>query len=66
MKYDVIVVGSGYAGSVTAHKFAKDGKKVLIIERRTISVVICMITLMKMVLTIINMDLIFSIQIVIM
>ena len=34
MKYDVIVVGSGYAGSVTAHKFAKDGKKVLIIERR--------------------------------
>jgi UDP-galactopyranose mutase len=34
MKYDVIVVGSGYAGSVTAHKFAQDGKKVLIIERR--------------------------------
>lgn len=34
MKYDVIVIGSGYAGSITAHKFANDGKKVLIIERR--------------------------------
>lgn len=34
MKYDVIVIGAGYAGSISAHKFAKDGKKVLIIERR--------------------------------
>ncbi len=34
MKYDVIVIGAGYAGSISAHKFASDGKKVLIIERR--------------------------------
>ena len=34
MKYDVIVIGAGYAGSISAHKFASDEKKVLIIERR--------------------------------
>ena len=34
MKYDVIVVGSGFAGSVLARKFAMDGKKVLVIEKR--------------------------------
>ena len=35
MKYDVVVVGSGPAGSVTARYAAKSGAKVLIIERRT-------------------------------
>jgi len=34
MKYDVVVVGSGPAGSVTARFAAKAGAKVLIIERR--------------------------------
>ena len=34
MKYDVVIVGSGPAGSVTAHFAAKTGAKVLIIERR--------------------------------
>ena len=34
MKYDVIVVGSGFAGSVLARKFADDNKKVLIYEKR--------------------------------
>lgn len=34
MKYDVVVVGSGPAGSVTSRFAAKSGAKVLIIERR--------------------------------
>jgi len=34
MKYDVVVVGSGPAGSVTARFAAESGAKVLIIERR--------------------------------
>jgi digeranylgeranylglycerophospholipid reductase len=34
MKYDVIVVGSGPAGSVTARYAAENGAKVLILERR--------------------------------
>ena len=34
MKYDVIVVGSGPAGSVTARFAAEKGAKVLVIERR--------------------------------
>lgn len=32
--YDIIIVGSGYAGSIMARKFADMGKKVLILERR--------------------------------
>ncbi|MFH1101795.1 MAG: NAD(P)/FAD-dependent oxidoreductase [Methanobacteriota archaeon] len=35
MKYDVVVVGSGPAGSVTAGYAAKAGANVLILERRT-------------------------------
>jgi digeranylgeranylglycerophospholipid reductase len=35
MKYDVVIVGSGPAGSVTARYAAKKGAKVLIIERRS-------------------------------
>jgi UDP-galactopyranose mutase len=34
MKYDVIIVGSGFAGATLANKFANDNKKVLIIEKR--------------------------------
>ena len=34
MIYDVIVVGSGPAGSVTARFAAEGGAKVLVIERR--------------------------------
>ena len=34
MKYDVVVIGSGPAGSVTARFAAESGAKVLIIERR--------------------------------
>jgi len=34
MKYDVIVVGSGPAGSVTARYAAKSGAKVIVLERR--------------------------------
>jgi digeranylgeranylglycerophospholipid reductase len=34
MKYDVVVVGSGPAGSITARFAAESGAKVLIIERR--------------------------------
>lgn len=34
MKYDVVVVGSGPAGSVTARFAAESGSKVLIVERR--------------------------------
>jgi UDP-galactopyranose mutase len=33
-KYDVLVVGAGFAGSVLAREFAESGKKVLIIEKR--------------------------------
>lgn len=33
-KYDVIVVGCGYAGSVTAERFANLGKSVLVIDKR--------------------------------
>lgn len=32
--YDVIIVGAGFAGSVLARKFADDGKKVLILEKK--------------------------------
>ena len=35
MKYDVVVVGSGPAGTVTARFAAENGAKVLIIDRRT-------------------------------
>jgi len=34
MKYDVVVIGSGPAGSVTARFAAESGSKVLIVERR--------------------------------
>lgn len=32
--YDFIIIGSGFAGAVVANKIAKEGKKVLIIEKR--------------------------------
>lgn len=34
MKYDIIIVGSGFAGSTIAYKAAKIGKKVLVLEKR--------------------------------
>ncbi len=34
MEYDVIIVGSGFAGSTLARKFADDDKKVLVYEKR--------------------------------
>ena len=30
MKYDVIIVGAGFAGATLANKFSRDNKKVLI------------------------------------
>lgn len=35
MKYDVIIVGAGFAGSTLARSFAEDGKKVLVLEKRS-------------------------------
>lgn len=35
MKYDVIIVGAGFAGATLANKFANDNKKVLVIEKRS-------------------------------
>lgn len=35
MKYDAIVVGAGFAGSVMARCFAEDNKKVLVIDKRS-------------------------------
>lgn len=34
MKYDVIIIGTGFAGSTLARKFSEVGKKVLIYEKR--------------------------------
>ena len=34
MKYDVIIVGAGFAGATLANKFSSDNKKVLIIDKR--------------------------------
>lgn len=35
MKYDVIIIGCGFAGATIAERFAKDNKKVLIIDKRS-------------------------------
>lgn len=34
MKYDIIVIGSGFSGAVVAYQAAKDGKRVLLLEKR--------------------------------
>ena len=34
MNYDVIIVGAGFAGATLANLFAKDNKKVLVLEKR--------------------------------
>ena len=34
MKYDVIIIGSGFAGATLARKFAENNQKVLILEKR--------------------------------
>ena len=33
--YDVIIIGAGYAGSVMAEQYARDGKRVLILEKKS-------------------------------
>ena len=35
MNYDVIIIGAGYAGSVMAEQYARDGKRVLILEKKS-------------------------------
>ncbi len=34
MKYDVIIIGSGFGGLVCAHILSKAGKSVLVLERQ--------------------------------
>jgi UDP-galactopyranose mutase len=34
MKYDYLIVGSGFFGSICAHELTKSGKKVLVIDSR--------------------------------
>ncbi|MCR5457471.1 MAG: UDP-galactopyranose mutase [Clostridiales bacterium] len=34
MKYDYLIVGSGIYGAVCAHELSKDGRKVLVVEKR--------------------------------
>ena len=34
MRYDVVIIGSGFGGLVCAHLLAKAGKRVLVLERR--------------------------------
>lgn len=34
MNYDAVVVGAGFTGAALAYQFAKDGKKVLVLEKR--------------------------------
>lgn len=35
MKYDLIVIGAGLYGSIVAHEIARQGKRVLVLERRS-------------------------------
>ena len=35
IKYDVLIIGAGFAGSVMAERFANDGKKVLVVDKRS-------------------------------
>ena len=32
--YDAVIVGSGFAGAVTARRLAEAGKRVLVLEKR--------------------------------
>ena len=34
MRYEVVIIGSGFGGLVCAHLLAKAGKRVLVLERR--------------------------------
>ena len=43
MKYDYLVVGAGPFGAVFAHEAHKRGKSVLVIDRRIILQVICIV-----------------------
>ncbi len=35
MKYDYLIVGAGFAGSVAAERLAAKGNKILIVEKRS-------------------------------
>ncbi len=33
-RYDILVVGAGYAGSIMAERLASSGRRVLVVDRR--------------------------------
>ena len=37
MKYDVVIIGSGFGGLVCAHLLSQTGRSVLVLERQVVS-----------------------------
>jgi len=58
---DIVIIGAGISGAVLAERYASIGRKVVIIEKETISQEIVMIMLMKTAFWFQNMVPIFSI-----